>query len=146
MVHNTAFNEWYQDHNVFFPYKIMLILFIMSLVYLDGGKHSLNIKSNFKQTGNRCSDTTLKSTVIMMTSSNGNIFRVTGHLCGKFLGHRWIPRTKASDAELWVFCMICTWINGWVNNRETGDLWRHLAHYDVTVMDVVLEKEYACDD
>ena len=37
----------------------------------------------------------------MMTSSNGNIFRVTGHLCGEFTGPRWIPRTKASDAELW---------------------------------------------
>ena len=39
----------------------------------------------------------------MMTSSNGNIFRVTGHLCGEFTGHLWIPRTKASDAELWCF-------------------------------------------
>ena len=37
----------------------------------------------------------------MMTSSNGNIFRVTGSLCGEFTGHRWIPLTKASDAELW---------------------------------------------
>ena len=36
----------------------------------------------------------------MMTSSNGNIFRVTGPLCGEFSGLRWIPRTKASDAEL----------------------------------------------
>ena len=34
---------------------------------------------------------------------NGNIFRVTGHLCGEFTGDRWIPRTKASDAELWRF-------------------------------------------
>ena len=24
-------------------------------------------------------------------------------LCGEFTGHRWIPRTKASDAELWCF-------------------------------------------
>ena len=39
----------------------------------------------------------------MMTSSNGNITRVTGHLCGEFTGHRWIPRTKDSDAELWWF-------------------------------------------
>ena len=36
----------------------------------------------------------------MMTSSNGNIFRVTGPLCGEFAGLRWIPRTKASEAEL----------------------------------------------
>ena len=35
----------------------------------------------------------------MITSSNGNIFRVTGHSCGEFTGDRWIPRTKASDAE-----------------------------------------------
>ena len=39
----------------------------------------------------------------MMTSSNGNRFRVTGLLCGEFTGHRWIPRTKASDAELGCF-------------------------------------------
>ena len=28
----------------------------------------------------------------------------------------------------------CAWINGWVNNGESGDLRRHRAHYDVTVM------------
>ena len=39
----------------------------------------------------------------MMTSSNGNIFRVTGLLCGEFTGHWWIPLTKANDAELWCF-------------------------------------------
>ena len=35
--------------------------------------------------------------VLMMTSSNGNIFRVTGPLCGEITGHRWIPLTNASD-------------------------------------------------
>ena len=29
---------------------------------------------------------------------------------------------------------ICAWINGWVNNGEAGDLRRHHAHYDVTIM------------
>ena len=29
--------------------------------------------------------------------------------------------------------LICVWINGWVNNREAGDLRRYRAHYDVTV-------------
>ena len=28
--------------------------------------------------------------------------------------------------------LICAWINGWVNNREAGDLKRHRAPYDVT--------------
>ena len=32
-----------------------------------------------------------------------------------------------------MFSLICGWINGWVNNREAGDLRRHRAHYDVTV-------------
>ena len=32
------------------------------------------------------------------------------------------------------FSMICAWINGWVNSREAGDLRRHHANYDVTVM------------
>ena len=41
--------------------------------------------------------------VHMVTCSNGNIFRVTGHLCGEFTCPRWIPRTKVSDAELWCF-------------------------------------------
>ena len=41
----------------------------------------------------------------MMTSSNGSIFRVTGHLCGEFTGHRWFLHTKASDAELWCFLL-----------------------------------------
>ena len=32
------------------------------------------------------------------------------------------------------FSLICAWINGWVNNREAGDLGRHRTHYDVTEM------------
>ena len=69
----------------------------------------------------------------MMTSSNGNIFRVTDHLWGEFTGYRWTPRSKASDTELWCF-FLCAWINGWVNNREAADLRHHGTHYDATVM------------
>ena len=54
-------------------------------------------------------------------------------LCVEFTGHRWIPRTKASDAAL-MFCLICVWINGWLNNREAGDLRRYRAHCGVIVM------------
>ena len=61
----------------------------------------------------------------MMTSSNGNIFRITGHLCGEFTG-LWRGALE--------FCLIYVWINGWVNNREAGDLRRYRAHYDVIVM------------
>ena len=67
---------------------------------------------------------------LMMTSSNGNIFHVAGHLCGEFTGHRWIPRKGQWRGTL-MFSFICARINDWVNNREDCDLRRHRAHYDV---------------
>ena len=33
------------------------------------------------------------------------------------------------------FLWSAPWINGWVSNREVGDLRRHRAHYDVILMD-----------
>ena len=44
-----------------------------------------------------------KTLINMMTSSNENIFRGIGRLWGKFPGHRRIPLTEASDAEVWYF-------------------------------------------
>ena len=66
---------------------------------------------------------------VMMTSSNGNIFCVTGPLCGEFTGHRGISLTKASDAEL--FFDLClnkrlskqSW--GWWFETPSRSLWRH---------------------
>ena len=49
--------------------------------------------------------------------------------------HRW-PVNSTHKGQLrraLMFSLICAWINGWVNNREAGDLRRHQAHYDVTV-------------
>ena len=67
----------------------------------------------------------------MMTSSNGNIFRVTGPLSGEFTGHRWIPHTKASDAELWWSLDLRLnqqldkqWIHRWLETSSRS-LWRH---------------------
>ena len=70
----------------------------------------------------------------MMTSSNGNISRVTSILCGEFTGQRSIPPHKDQWRGTLMFSLICAWISGWVNNREAGDLKRHPAHYDVIVM------------
>ena len=86
----------------------------------------------------------------MMTSSNGNIFRDTGPLCGEFTGHRWIPLTKASDADLWCFlcpapeqtvqqtietlviCNAITLIMTWFETPSCS-LWRHwLPHSQFT--------------
>ena len=42
----------------------------------------------------------------MKTSSNGNIFRVSGPLLRESTGDRWIPLTKTRDVELW--CFLCS--------------------------------------
>ena len=70
----------------------------------------------------------------MKTSSNGNIFHVTGHLRGEFTGHRWIPRTNGQWCGALMHSLIFAWINDWVNNGEAGDLRRHFSDYDVAVM------------
>ena len=62
------------------------------------------------------------------------IFRVTGHLCGEFTGE--FPAQRPVTRSFDVLPLIYTWMNGWVNSREAGDLRRHRAHYDVIVMDV----------
>ena len=36
-----------------------------------------------------------------------------------------------------MFTLICARMNGWVNNREAGDLRRYWVHYDVIVMNYV---------
>ena len=60
-----------------------------------------------------------------MTSSNRKIFRVTGPLCGEFTGQRWIPPTKANDAELW--CVFDLRLNKrWWLEAQSRSLWRHV--------------------
>ena len=67
----------------------------------------------------------------MMTSSNGNIFRVTGH-----------SPYKGQWRGALMFSLICVWINGWVNS-EAGDLRWYRAHYDVTVMCLLTVIQYS---
>ena len=73
----------------------------------------------------------LRTKDIMMTSSNRNIFRITGPLCGEFTGHRWISDTKVNDAELWCFLWSApewrlskqSW--GWWFETPSHQLWHH---------------------
>ena len=60
---------------------------------------------------------------LMMTSSNGNVFRVAGPLCGE---GQWRGAL--------IFSLICAWTTGWIKKGDAGDLRRHRAHYGVTVM------------
>ena len=63
----------------------------------------------------------------MMTSPNGEIFRVTGSLWGDF------PH-KGHWRRALMFSLICASKTGWVNNGDAGDLRRHCAHYGVAVI------------
>ena len=66
-----------------------------------------------------------------MTSSNENIFRVTGHLCGEFTGPRWIPAQRPVTRSFEVFFYLCLikrlskqwW--GWWFETLSHPLWRH---------------------
>ena len=67
------------------------------------------------------------------------------HLKPCLQGESWVSFVRSSQSPVnsphkgqrggaLMFSLICIWINGWVNNREAGDLRRYRAHYDVTVM------------
>ena len=45
-----------------------------------------------------------------------------------------------------MFSLISVWINGWVNNREAGDLRHHPAHYEVSVMRSCVLKQWWLGD
>ena len=67
----------------------------------------------------------------MMTSSNGNIFRVAGPLCGEFTGPRWIPAQRPVTRSFDVFFDVRlnkrlskqSW--GWWFETPSHPLWRH---------------------
>ena len=50
--------------------------------------------------------------------------------------HRWPVNSpqKGQWRGALMFSLISFWINSWINNGEAGDLKRHRAHYDVTVI------------
>ena len=68
---------------------------------------------------------------VMMTSSNGNTFRVTGHLCGEFTGPRWIPTQRPVTRSFDAFFDLCLnkrlskhwW--GWWFETLSRPLWPH---------------------
>ena len=54
---------------------------------------------------------------------------------------QWSPVNSPHYGQLrgaLVFSLICAWINNWVNTHEADDLRRHRAHYDVTVIRVLV--------
>ena len=58
---------------------------------------------------------------------------------GEFHSQRPVNRSLVNSTHKCQWCgalifSLITWTNGWVNNRDAGDLRRHRTPYDVTVM------------
>ena len=79
----------------------------------------------------------ISSEFLMMTSSNGNIFRVTGHLCGEFTGPGEFPTQRPVTRSFDVFFDLRSnkrlnkqW-RGWWFQTQSCPLWRHrnVLHY-----------------
>ena len=54
--------------------------------------------------------------------------------------HRWPVDSlrKGQWRGALMFSLICAWTNDWENHRDASHLIRHLAHYDVSVMSLVV--------
>ena len=81
--------------------------------------------------------------VFMMTSSNGNIFRVTGHLCGEFTGPGEFPAQRPVTRSFDVF------FDRRLNKQLSKQSWgwwfeTHRAHYDVIVMKIMTTFQSWC--
>ena len=89
-------------HHPFLWIKVMhLPIFVRLLHWHKGTRSNVPVLTLYRVSRQMYTKScTLSTLVAMMTSSNGNIFSVTGRLCGEFTGHRWILRTKASGARL----------------------------------------------
>ena len=68
----------------------------------------------------------------MMTSSNGNIFHVTGPLWRETTSHRWIPPTKASDAGLLYFLWSAP--EQTAEHNPDADFWEAIAPITASLM------------
>ena len=49
----------------------------------------------------KMADEIFLSLSVMVTSSKGNLFRVTGTLHEESTSYQWIPLTKASEVKFW---------------------------------------------
>ena len=96
---------WHVYIYIWYVYTICIMIMYINIIWIMGYLSLVNsndckiddyLRLVWQHTPNQ-----LELKLYMMTSSNGNIFRVTGPLCEEFTGLRWFPRTKASHVELW---------------------------------------------
>ena len=112
----------------------------LNMSYISYHQINSNFKPHRTTSINGCSQllhinlALVHTLLYMMTSLNGNIFGLLA-ICA---GGNWPVTVNSPHKGQWrgalMSSLICTWINGCVNNLEAGDLRRNSAHYDVTVM------------
>ena len=107
--------------------------------------HTVHSRIHVQALSCLCLDNRPKNVFTMMTSSNGNIFRFTHFVRGIHRSPVNFPHKGQWRGAL-MFSLICAWANGWVSNRNTGDLRRHCAHYDVTVMTLGYFRKFQVTD
>ena len=109
----------YLDINVSLTFETQTELFVV-VILKQNSNYTIKVVMNF----------------LMMTSSNGNISRITGPLCGEFTGHRWIPLTQrpvtrsfdvSFDLRLNKRLSKQWW--GWWFETPSWSLWRHCNVY-----------------
>ena len=110
-----TFGPW-NKCNVLSLFRVLLLIVLpielpvnMDVVYYKTTRHScccLCVVFLLRQV---CADEYLINNVIWISELHDDVIkwkkkiRVTGPLCREFTGDRLIPRTQASDAELWCF-------------------------------------------
>ena len=111
-IHKSTLTNTGADHSYQHPHPLFIIMHLGSKSAWNGNQYILKESiSNHIMFATKVSDIFWHTPIIrqsvnhkkenllnnsqtaenLMTSSNGNIFRVTGPLCGEFTGHRWIP-------------------------------------------------------
>ena len=85
----------------------------------------------------------------MMTSSNGNIFRITGHLCGEFTGPGEFPAQRPVTRSFGVFFDLRKRLSkpswGWWFETLSRPLWRHcndISYDSPSAVDVTLKDNW----
>ena len=113
---------------------LLTMLFLQTLIHFPS--NFLACKSKATEELNVSAGCYINATLllIMMTSSNGNIFP---HNWPFGRGIHWSPVNSPHKVQ-WLgalmFSLICAWINAWLKNREAGDLNCHRSHYDIIVL------------
>ena len=88
----------------------------------------------------------------MMTSSNVNIFRVTGHLCGEFTGPGEFPTQRPVTRSFGVFfdLRLNKWLSkqpwGWWFETPSWSLWRQCNEFGLVVSKIFESSEFCYYD